>query len=85
MDESGIRECLPHFVYALAKAGAAHSTISRFRAYWNALPISASNLPCPLCFAKGRQGSLQAATIEDVITSVRCDRCKEEIVIDRRH
>jgi hypothetical protein len=82
MEHGDIREYLPHFVYALMKSGATPSTINSFRAYWNALPPETPKLPCPLCYATGRQGGLQAAKSESG-SAVRCDRCREIFLVSR--
>lgn len=85
MNEGAIREYLPHFTYALMKAGATQATIKSFRAYWNALPPRTAKLPCPLCYAVGRQGWLQ--TIQDTggLPSVQCDRCRKQFFNVRAH
>ena len=82
MEYEQIRQYLPHFVYELMKSGATSSTINSFRGRWNTLPADASELPCPLCYATGRQGSLQLARTAGAAT-IRCARCLKEFVVDR--
>lgn len=82
MEYAQIRQYLPHFVYELMKSGATPSTINSFRGRWNSLPANASELPCPLCYATGRQGSLQPARNAGA-TTVQCARCRKEFIVDR--
>jgi hypothetical protein len=77
-----IRQYLPHFVYELMKSGATPSTINSFRGRWNTLPAGASELPCPLCYATGRQGSLQPARNAGAAI-VQCARCRKEFIVGR--
>jgi hypothetical protein len=82
MDEEHVRDYLPHFAYALMKAGAPLSTIERFRTLWNALPSGAARLPCPLCYASGAEGTLVAIRTAGALV-VSCQHCHEQFPIGR--
>jgi len=82
MDESrNISDYMPQLTYALMKSGATPFAINSFRAYRYTLPRHASKLPCPHCFSGGRQGWLDIVKDGDIITSLKCDVCREEILL----
>jgi hypothetical protein len=85
MEKSGVPDYLPQLTQALMKSRALESTINNFAAYWKALPADSKKLPCPLCFARGRQGWLVTMKENGVVTAVQCERCREEIIIPRIH
>src|ERR1700704_2092704 len=86
MDEvNNISEYMPQLTYALMKSGATPSAINSFRAYRNALPRTVARLPCPHCFAGGRQGWLDIVKDGEIVRALKCDRCREEILLRPSH
>jgi hypothetical protein len=53
---SDISQHMPRLIYVLVKAGATPSTINSFRAHQVAAGKHLAKLPCPHCFARGRDG-----------------------------
>lgn len=81
MSRPEVPNYLPQLTEALMKARAEPSAIRSFAGYWRALPPGTHKLPCPLCYMDGHQGWLMALMEKARVQSVRCDRCRTEIVV----
>jgi len=66
-------------IEAMKRRATPAGTIERFVRHLRALPAG-SDLPCPFCFALGRDGTLLEQTKTTTILSMRCASCGEQVV-----
>ena len=76
-----VPDYLPQLTGMLVKAGAGHAAISRFRAYWHALPPQRHEAPCPFCLEKGVDAPLVELDTGAGIDQLRCPACKHIFVL----
>ena len=86
MDEvNNISAYMPQLIYTLMKSGATPSAINSYRAYRYTAPAHGSKLPCPHCFAGGRQGWLYLVKDGGAARSLKCGLCSKEILLGPTH